>query len=169
MSPAKKSGPRKAGKSKVSPSKGGSVKNSRPKVGPSKSDPKSDPKSGSSEFGGVHAYAGLDRVLHEKARLGMLTALVTRPDGVLFTELKDLCHLTDGNLSRHVSVLQESGLVEVWKGHGGGRPQTLIRLSADGREQFLAYVSELEQVIRDARSGARNPGPLEGPAGWQPA
>src|SRR5690606_9743217 len=78
---------------------------------------------------GSHAYERLDRVLHEKARLGILTALVTRPDGALFTDLKELCSLTDGNLSRHVQVLAEGGLVEVWKGQERGRPQTLIRLS----------------------------------------
>ena len=65
---------------------------------------------------GRFAYEGLDRVLHEKARLGIMTSLVTRPDGVLFTELKRLCALTDGNLSRHLDVLQEAGLVEAWRG-----------------------------------------------------
>ena len=85
---------------------------------------------------GQFAYEGLDRVLHEKARLGILTALLTRPTGIVFTELKDLCALTDGNLSRHVQVLRDAGLVEVWKGHEGRRPQTLIRLSSRGREQF---------------------------------
>ena len=59
---------------------------------------------------GSYAYEGLDRVLHEKARLGILTALQARFDGILFTDLKGLCSLTDGNLSRHVSVLQEAGL-----------------------------------------------------------
>ena len=57
---------------------------------------------------GSFAYEGLDRVLHEKARLGILTALATRPDGILFAELKDLCALTDGNLSRHLQVLREA-------------------------------------------------------------
>ena len=56
----------------------------------------------------AHAYAGLDRVLHEKARLAMLTVLLGRPEGVLFPELKQLCDLTDGNLARHLQVRVDS-------------------------------------------------------------
>ena len=65
---------------------------------------------------GRFAYEGLDRVLHEKARLGIMTSLVTKPDGLLFGELKRLCALTDGNLSRHLDVLHQAALVEIWKG-----------------------------------------------------
>lgn len=120
---------------------------------------------------GRFAYEGLDRVLHEKARLGIMTSLVTRPEGVLFTELKRLCALTDGNLSRHLDVLREAGLVEVWKGFENRRPQTLCRLSADGRQRFVAYLEELEQVIRDAMpKAAKRSAPLPSlPKGWQPA
>jgi DNA-binding MarR family transcriptional regulator len=120
---------------------------------------------------GRFAYDGLDRVLHEKARLGIMTSLVTRPEGVLFTELKRLCALTDGNLSRHIDVLQDAGLIEAWRGSEGGRPQTLYRLTADGRARFAAYLAELEQVVRDALPKAakkpeRSP---ELPPGFQPA
>ena len=118
---------------------------------------------------GSYAYEGLDRVLHEKARLGILTALQARSGGILFTDLKGLCSLTDGNLSRHVSVLQEAGLVEVWKGHEGRRPQTLIRMTAAGRGQFLSYLGELEQVIRDAKQARRPKKGWEAPPGWMPA
>src|SRR5918994_6522984 len=99
---------------------------------------------------GRFAYEGLERVLHEKARLGIMTSLVIRPEGLLFSDLKRMCALTDGNLSRHLDVLREAGLVEVWKGFEHRRPQTLCRLSADGRQRFLAYLAQLEQVIRDA-------------------
>lgn len=99
---------------------------------------------------GRFAYEGLDRLLHEKARLGILASLMTRPDGALFGELKQLCSLTDGNLSRHIDVLHEAGLVEVWKGFDGKRPQTLCRLSTAGRDRFLDYLAELERVVRDA-------------------
>ncbi|MHC5211055.1 MAG: transcriptional regulator [Planctomycetota bacterium] len=123
---------------------------------------------------GHFAYSGLDRVLHEKARLGILTALVTRPDGIVFNELKELCSLTDGNLSRHVQVLLEAELVEVWKGYEDRRPQTLVRLSSDGRKHFLAYLEELERVIRDARPQALRAGMkaarrAKSPPGWMPA
>jgi DNA-binding transcriptional ArsR family regulator len=120
---------------------------------------------------GRFAYEGLDRVLHEKARLGIMTSLVTKPDGLLFGELKRLCALTDGNLSRHLDVLHEAGLVEIWKGFENRRPQTLCRLSAEGRLRFLAYLEELEQVVRDAMPKASKRGERlpDLPPGWQPA
>src|SRR3954462_8133037 len=65
---------------------------------------------------GRYAYDGLERIFHEKARLGIMTSLVTHPDGLLFGELKELCALTDGNLSRHLQALHDAGYVEVWKG-----------------------------------------------------
>lgn len=128
-------------------------------------------KSAAEDVSGRFAYEGLDRVLHEKARLGIMTSLVTRPEGILFTELKRLCALTDGNLSRHLEVLREAGLVEVWKGFENRRPQTLCRLSSDGRQRFVAYLEELEQVIRDAMpKAAKRSAPLPSlPKGWQPA
>ncbi len=120
---------------------------------------------------GRFAYDGLDRVLHEKARLGIMTSLVTRPEGLLFGELKRMCALTDGNLSRHLDVLHEAGLVELWKGFENRRPQTLCRLSTEGRQRFLAYLEELEQVIRDAmpKAARRSEKVPEMPPGWQPA
>jgi len=120
---------------------------------------------------GRFAYEGLDRVLHEKARLGIMTSLVTRPEGLLFVDLKRMCSLTDGNLSRHLDVLHEAGLVELWKGFENRRPQTLCRLTTEGRQRFLAYLEELEQVIRDAmpRAARRTERVPEMPPGWQPA
>jgi len=120
---------------------------------------------------GRYAYEGLDRVLHEKARLGIMTSLVTKPDGLLFGDLKRLCALTDGNLSRHLDVLHEAGLVEIWKGFENRRPQTLLRLSPEGRQRFLAYLEELEQVVRDAmpRAAKRSDRVPDLPPGWQPA
>jgi DNA-binding MarR family transcriptional regulator len=99
---------------------------------------------------GRFAYEGLERVIHEKARLSIMSSLATHPDGLLFNDLKDLCSLTDGNLSRHMQLLQESKLVEVWKGFKNNRPQTLVRLTEAGRKRFLEYVQELEQVVADA-------------------
>jgi DNA-binding transcriptional ArsR family regulator len=120
---------------------------------------------------GRFAYDGLERVLHEKARLGIMTSLVTRPEGILFTELKRLCALTDGNLSRHLDVLREAGLVEVWKGFENRRPQTLCRLSTEGRQRFVAYLGQLEQVIHDAmpRAAKKSERVPDVPPGFQPA
>jgi DNA-binding transcriptional ArsR family regulator len=102
------------------------------------------------EDAGRFAYEGLDRVLHEKARLGILTALVTHPAGVSFSELARLCDLTDGNLSRHLDVLAEANLVKITKGFEGRRPHTTCALTAHGRKRFREYLGQLEKVLRDA-------------------
>ena len=102
------------------------------------------------EDAGRFAYEGLDRVLHEKARLGILTALVTRPDGLSFSDLARLCDLTDGNLSRHLDVLADAGLVKITKGFEGRRPLTTCALTGHGRRRFREYLTQLEKVLRDA-------------------
>ena len=104
---------------------------------------------------GRFAYEGLDRVLHEKARLGIMTSLVTRPEGLLFGELKNLCNLTDGNLNRHLDVLAKSELVAVQKAFVGNRPQTTCKVTALGRRKFRDYLASLEQVLRDAHAEER--------------
>jgi len=98
---------------------------------------------------GRFAYSGLDRIIHEKARLGIMTSLMVNSDGLLFNELKTLCSLTDGNLSRHIQHLQDEGLVEVWKGFKNKRPQTLCRMTELGRKRFMEYMTELEKVVED--------------------
>src|ERR1044072_7434616 len=100
---------------------------------------------------GRFAYEGLDRVIHEKARLSVLTSLVGHPKGLVFGDLKQMCGLTDGNLSRHLQVLQEAGLVAIEKGYDHNRPQTVVRLTPDGRARYLEYLEVLEQFVRDNR------------------
>ncbi|HEV2279561.1 MAG TPA: transcriptional regulator [Acidobacteriaceae bacterium] len=102
---------------------------------------------------GRFAYEGLDRVIHERARLSVLTSLITHPKGLTFNELKQLCALTDGNLSRHLSVLEKDAMVEILKGHDRNRPQTVCRITASGRKRYLEYLETLEQVVRDAAKG----------------
>jgi DNA-binding MarR family transcriptional regulator len=99
------------------------------------------------------AYDGLDRVIHERARLSVLTSLVTHAKGIAFAELKQLCALTDGNLSRHLRVLQAAKLVQISKVMDRSRPQTVCRITAVGRKRYLEYLTVLEQVIRDAAAG----------------
>ncbi|MEZ5786697.1 MAG: transcriptional regulator [Xanthobacteraceae bacterium] len=105
---------------------------------------------------GRFAYDGLDRTIHEKARLGVLTSLVAHPKGLVFGDLKRLCGLTDGNLSRHLQVLQEAGLVEILKGYDRNRPQTVCRITPAGRRRFLDYLAVLERVVRDAAEAAKD-------------
>jgi len=96
------------------------------------------------------AYEGLDRVIHERARLSILTSLVTHAKGLTFADLKQLCALTDGNLSRHLSVLEKAGMVEIVKGTDRNRSLTTCRITTQGRQRFLGYLSTLEQVVQDA-------------------
>lgn len=108
-----------------------------------------------------YAYEGLDRIFHEKARLGIASSLVGHRDGLGFSELKALCGLTDGNLSRHLAALEEAGFVSLEKGYEGKRPHTRCRLTPLGQARFADYLTALEQVLRQATraSAGRNPSP----------
>lgn len=138
------------------------------------SDDRAGPGSSNPREPGQFAYQGLERVIHEKARLSILSSLASNPEGLLFNDLKSLCTLTDGNLSRQLQTLQEAGFVEVWKGFKNNRPQTLCRLTPGGRRRFLEYLAVLESVIANAaaegtgkqRGAAAAPGR---PRGFSPA
>ena len=107
------------------------------------------------DAGSKYSYAGLDRVIHERARLSVLTSLAAHAEGLRFSDLKKLCGLTDGNLSRHVQILEAAQLLEVTKSFENNRPQTICRLTAEGRDRFINYLSVLEQVVRDATTSAQ--------------
>ncbi len=101
-------------------------------------------------------YEGVNRVIHERARLSVLTSLVSNPKGLAFADLKQLCAPTDGNRSRHLQVLEKSKMVAIIKGHDRNRPQTLCRITASGRKRYFEYLSSLEQVVRDAAKVSKN-------------
>lgn len=114
---------------------------------------------------GRFAYEGLDRVIHERARLSVLTSLAAHPKGLVFGDLKRLCRLTDGNLSRHLRILEDAGLVEIVKAFRDNRPQTTCRLTAAGRRRFLDYLAVLETVVSDAAAASKaeaEPAPRRG-------
>ena len=102
------------------------------------------------------AYEGLDRVIHERARLGILTSLVTHPGGLSFGDLKQLCALTDGNLSRHLSVLEEEKIVQIAKGTERNRSLTICRITVAGRKRYIDYLSTLENVVQDAVAASKS-------------
>ena len=111
------------------------------------------------------AFAGLDRLFHERARLGIVTSLAGNPEGLAFGELKRLCGLTDGNLSRHLAALEEAEYVAIAKHTSKRRPVTMCRLTRQGRERFIAYLAVLETALREgtratlgARDGEVEPG-----------
>ena len=104
----------------------------------------------------VTSTKDLDQVIHEKTRLGIMTTLASKPDGILFTELKELNELTDGNLNRHLKVLCEAKLVSFQKADRGRNSRTTYQLTKTGLRAFMDYLDSMEQLIRRA-SSATNP------------
>ena len=96
------------------------------------------------------ALPDLDRLLHERVRLGIASALATN-DSLSFNELKTLLATTDGNLSVHARKLEEAGYVACTKSFAGRLPRTEYRLTAAGRRAFEKYLDHLEALVRAAR------------------
>ncbi len=94
----------------------------------------------------------LDKVIHEKTRLGILTTLAAHPNGILFTELKSLNDLTDGNLNRHLKVLCEAQLVNSEKSDRGRNSKTTYQLTQTGLTAFVDYLNQMEQVLKRANA-----------------
>ncbi len=95
-------------------------------------------------------WSDLEKKFHEPARLALVTTLCERPAGLGFQDLKARCGMTDGNLSRHLKVLEEGGVVQQHKAGRGRRARTLVILTPDGREAFLEYLQALERVLHGA-------------------
>ncbi len=104
------------------------------------------------------AYGGLDRLFHERARLGIVTVLAGQRVPLSFTDLKRLCGLTDGNLNRHLQALAEAGYVEIRKDTAIRRAPTTCSLTIHGRERFIDYLTELERALKDATRAAAEAG-----------
>ena len=96
-------------------------------------------------------FLQLDRVIHEKGRLAIMSMLAASPD-LSFTDLRDALEMTDGNLTTHVRTLQEAGYVSVAKSYQNNRRLTTLSLTAAGRRAFAEYVSLLERIVRQAKS-----------------
>lgn len=95
-------------------------------------------------------FLQLDRVIHERGRLAIMSMLAASPE-LSFTELRDTLEMTDGNLTTHVRTLQEAGYVAVAKSFHNRRPLTTVSLTAAGRRAFADYVALLEQIVRQAK------------------
>lgn len=94
----------------------------------------------------------LDRVIHERLRLAIVSALAVN-DALTFNELKGLLQTTDGNLSVHARKLEEAGYVVCAKGYAGRVPRTEFRLSAAGRRALERYLAHMEALIDATRKG----------------
>lgn len=93
------------------------------------------------------AFLQLDRVIHEKGRLAIMSMLAASPE-LSFTELREALGMTDGNLTTHIRTLQEAGYVSVTKSFQNNRPLTTCALTAAGRQAFTNYINLLEQIIQ---------------------
>ena len=92
-------------------------------------------------------FSKLDRVIHEKGRLGIVTLLASRGESWTFQDLKAGLQMSDGNLSTHLRTLEKTGYVDSRKVGGRGRPQTHYQLTRAGRKTFESYLSVLEEIV----------------------
>ncbi len=99
---------------------------------------------------GRFSYSGLERVFHEKARLGIMTCLISHASGLAFSDLKELCAVSDGNLNRHLEVLKEAKLIEIEKVGAGRNAKSTVQITRSGQLAFARYLQELQRVIEDA-------------------
>ena len=95
-------------------------------------------------------FLQLDRVIHEKGRLAIMSLLAATPQ-LSFTEIRDTLSMTDGNITAHARTLQEAGYVAVSKSFQGGRPLTCYSLTPPGRKAFAAYITLLEQIVEQTK------------------
>ncbi len=93
----------------------------------------------------------LDRLIHERLRLGIVSALAVN-DRLTFTDLKNLLQTTDGNLSVHARKLEEADYVACEKGFDGRTPRTEYRLTAAGRRALEKYLAHMESIIKAAKA-----------------
>ncbi len=96
------------------------------------------------------AFQQLDKVIHEKSRMAIMSLLAATPE-MSFTELRDALNMTDGNLTTHIRTLQKAGYVSVTKSFQDNRPLTTCALTAAGRTAFGEYVNFLAGIIKQVR------------------
>ena len=94
----------------------------------------------------TETFSQLDKVIHEKGRMAIMSSLSSNPD-LSFKELKTLLQMTDGNLSVHIRTLQQAGYVAVSKSFLANRPHTSYRLTREGQSAFMAYIELLAQIV----------------------
>ncbi len=92
-------------------------------------------------------FSQLDKTIHEKGRLSIMTLLASRVDSWAFQDLKSQLDMSDGNLITHLRTLEKSEFISGEKLSGDGRPQTLYTLTPAGRQAFIAYLSVLEKIL----------------------
>lgn len=92
----------------------------------------------------------LDRLIHERIRLGIVSALAAE-ERMSFADLKQVLRTSDGNLSVHARKLEEAGYIKVTKGFEDRKPKTEYRLTTKGRRALEAYLAQMETILSEAR------------------
>ncbi|WOT40622.1 winged helix-turn-helix domain-containing protein [Streptomyces coeruleorubidus] len=110
---------------------------------------------------GLHPTQALDDTVHQRVRLGVLT-IAREADRVEFSFLKKQLAVTDGNLSRHLKVLEESGMITVEKGYAGRRPRTWVALTREGAQALDAELRALRALVLRLETPRIVPGPPDG-------
>jgi DNA-binding MarR family transcriptional regulator len=95
-------------------------------------------------------FLQLDRVIHEKGRLAIMSLLAANAE-LSFTEMRGILNMTDGNLTTHIRTLQEAGYVAVTKTYQNNRPLTTCSLTDQGRSAFAEYINLLEQIVQQTK------------------
>ena len=98
-----------------------------------------------------HPAPGLDRLIHERMRLGIVSALAAK-ESMTFNDLKNLMNTTDGNLSVHARKLEDGGYIECTKTFEGRLPKTEYKITAAGRSALESYLSHMETIIQQMRN-----------------
>ncbi len=108
-------------------------------------------------------HEALERIFHEPARLAIMSQVCAAPKGLSFSELKDECNLTGGNLNRHLKVLEDAGAIYIEKSFVEEKPRTLVRITSEGLDRFSDYLQSLTDVLLVAQRAipkARRASPL---------
>jgi DNA-binding MarR family transcriptional regulator len=95
-------------------------------------------------------FLQLDRVIHEKGRLAIMSMLAASPE-LSFTEMRDALNMTDGNLTTHIRTLQEAGYLSITKSFQNNRPLTTCSLTTAGKKAFTGYINLLEQIVQQTK------------------
>jgi DNA-binding transcriptional ArsR family regulator len=114
-------------------------------------------------------YDALGKIFHEPNRLSIMSAVCAADHGLSFGELKEQCDLTDGNLNRHLKVLEEAGAVRIKKEFVDNKPRTTVQMSKKGLDRFNEYLMALNEVLKKAKKALPEESKSKGSGAWAQA
>ena len=114
-----------------------------------------------------NVYDALEKIFHEPNRLSIMSAVCAASDGLSFGEIKEQCDLTDGNLNRHLKVLEEAGAVKIKKEFVDNKPRTTVHISKKGLDRFNEYLLALNEVLKKAKKALPVESKAKGSSAWE--